>query len=116
MTIVLPNKRFELTVASGPLAMLSSQRSSGAAQTQRLAAMDTPKSLGDTSARAARQAGLSQSHIAPLAAFVKRLRRAAGHADRVIESSARTTAFGKRDRQQWVGLRPSVDGRLTAKS
>lgn len=45
--------------------------------------MDAPKSLADTSARMARQAALSQPHIAPLAAFVRRLRQAAGHAEGV---------------------------------
>lgn len=46
-------------------------------------AMDAPKSLTDTSARKARRAALGQPHIAPLAAFVTRLRQAAGHADEV---------------------------------
>jgi uracil-DNA glycosylase len=48
-----------------------------------MSAMDAPKSLADTSARKARRAALSQPHIAPLAAFVRRLRQAAGHAEDV---------------------------------
>jgi uracil-DNA glycosylase len=45
--------------------------------------MDAPKSLADSSARKARLAALSQPHVAPLTAFVQRLRQVAGHADRV---------------------------------
>lgn len=45
--------------------------------------MDAPKSLADSSARKARLAALSQPHIAPLAAYVQRLRQAEGHAGRV---------------------------------
>jgi len=45
--------------------------------------MDAPKSLADSSARKARLAALSQPHVAPLAAYVQRLRQAAGHTGRV---------------------------------
>ena len=45
--------------------------------------MDAPKSLADPAVRKARQAALSGPHIAPLAAFVRRLRQAAGHAEGV---------------------------------
>src|SRR5687768_17686660 len=45
--------------------------------------MDAPKSLADTSTGKARLAALSEPHIAPLAAFVKRLRQAAGHVEGV---------------------------------
>ena len=55
-------------------------------KTRTLAAtMDAPKTLADASARKARLAALSEPHIAPLTAFVKRLRQAAGHVEGVPE-------------------------------
>jgi len=45
--------------------------------------MDSPKSLAETSVCEARKAALNQPHIAPLAAFVRRLRHAAGHMEGV---------------------------------
>lgn len=45
--------------------------------------MDAPKSLADSAAVQARQAALTKPHVAPLVAFVRRLRREAPNADGV---------------------------------
>jgi uracil-DNA glycosylase len=47
--------------------------------------MDAPETLADTATRTARRAALSQPHIAPLSAFVQRLRQTAGHSEGVPE-------------------------------